>query len=393
MSVKTMRPRLNQEDIVRLMKGASVEDRAHATHKLCRRISSEPLQGEEKAFADQIMGLLAKDAEVLVRRAMAVTLKNSPNLPRDVALKLAQDVETVALPLLQSSPVFTNSDLIELVLNASEAKQVAISGRESLEEAVTNAISEHGCRDAVKTMLSNDGAEISEKGFDTSLRRFKTDHGVHESMITRDWIPPQIAEKLVSLVSGELFDHLVNNHELPPQLAIELASGARERATLDLVEQAGRSTNMERFVQQLQMNGRLTPSMVMRSLCLGHMTFVEWAIAELAGIPHSKAWLMLHDAGALGLKSVFERAALPAGMFLPFKTAISVFHELEYDGLEGDKERFRTRMIERVLTQFQAIPGNDLNYLLEKLDAYRDVRDPAPAERKTASSEKSATAA
>ena len=29
-------------------------------------------------------------------------------------------------------------------------------------------------------------------------------------------------------------------------------------------------------------------------------------------------------------------------------------------------------MIERVLTQFQAIPRDDLNYLLEKLDAYAE---------------------
>lgn len=374
MSVKTMRPRLSQEDIIRLIKGDSVEDRAHAAHKLCRRISSDSLNGEEKVFAEQIMALLAKDAEVLVRRAMAVTLKNSPNLPRSVALKLAQDVESVALPVLQSSPVFTNSDLVELVLNANDAKQVAIAGREGLSADVTSAIAEHGCRNAVVTLSGNDSAEITEFGYTKTIERFKTDAGVHEALISRNWIPPQIAEKLVSLVSGELFDHLVNQHELPPQLAIELAAGARERATLDLVEQAGRSTNVQRFVEQLNLNGRLTPSMVMRALCLGHMTFVEWAIAELAGVPHSKAWLMLHDAGALGLRTIFERAGLPNGMFMPFKTAISVFHELEYDGLEGDRERFRSRMIARVLTQFQAIPANDLNYLLEKLNAYDQFR-------------------
>ncbi len=380
MTIKTMRPRLSQEDIVRLMKGDSIEDRAHAAHKLCRRMSLDPLEGEEKVFAEQIMALLAKDAEVLVRRAMAVTLKNSPNLPRNVALKLAQDVESVALPVLQSSPVFTNNDLIELVLNSSESKQVAIAGRDKLVSEVTSAIAEHGCRDAVVTMAANDGATISEFGFSKTIERFKTDPEVHGALISREWIPPQIAEKMVSLVSGQLFDLLVNNHELPPQLAIELASGARERATLDLVEQAGRSSNVQRFVQQLNMNNRLTPSMVMRGLCLGHMTFVEWAVAELAGIPHSKAWLMLHDAGTLGLRTVFERAGLPNGMFLPFKTAISVYHDLELDGLEGDRERFRSRMIARVLTQFQAIPSTDLDYLLDKLNAYGDVRDKRDAE-------------
>ena len=64
---------------------------------------------------------------------------------------------------------------------------------------------------------------------------------------------------------------------------------------------------------------------------------------------------------------------------MPFKTAISVYHDLEYDGLEGDRERFRSRMIARVLTQFQAIPANDLDYLLDKLNAYDEVRRSADA--------------
>jgi uncharacterized protein (DUF2336 family) len=170
------------------------------------------------------------------------------------------------------------------------------------------------------------------------------------------------------------FDRLVNTHELPPQLAIEIASGARERATLDLVEQAGLSTDPGRFVQQLHLNGRLTASLIMRGLCLGHMNFVEFALAELAGIPRSKAWLMIHDAGTLGLKTIFERAGLPAGMFTAFRMAIEVFHKTELDGGANDRERFRQRMVERVLTQFQAIPKSDLEYLLDKLDALEERR-------------------
>jgi hypothetical protein len=44
------------------------------------------------------------------------------------------------------------------------------------------------------------------------------------------------------------------------------------------------------------------------------------------------------------------------------------------DGGPGDKERFRQRMVERVLTQFQAIPRADLEYLLEKLNALDERR-------------------
>jgi uncharacterized protein (DUF2336 family) len=207
------------------------------------------------------------------------------------------------------------------------------------------------------------------------LKRFANDNDVKGAMVSRASLPMHVTEKLVNMVSGELFDRLVNTHELPPQLAIEIASGARERATLDLVEQAGLTTDPERFVQQLALNGRLTPSMIMRALCLGHMGFVEHALAELAGVPRNKAWLMIHDAGTLGLKTIFERSGLPSGMFTAFRLAIDIYHKTDLDGGEGDRDRFRQKMVERVLTQFQAIPRADLEYLLDKLDALDDARE------------------
>ena len=170
-----------------------------------------------------------------------------------------------------------------------------------------------------------------------------------------------------------MFDVLVNKHELPAQLAIDLAAGARERATVDLVEQAGRSHDMPRFVNQLNLNGRLTHSLIMRALCVGHMAFVEHALAELSGVPHSRVWLMIHDAGPLGLQAVFDRAGFPRKMLPAFRAGVAVYHETQLDGGPNDRARFRARMIERVLTQFQAIPKNDLDYLLEKLDYYSEM--------------------
>ncbi len=369
MSVKAARPYLTPDDIRRLVKGETPEERAQLAHKLCLRIATEPLGADEKLFADEILALVSRDAAELVRRAMSVTLRNSPKLPRSVALRLAKDVDSVALPVIKGSPVFTDQDLIEIVSQASEPCQIAVASRARLRETVTDAIAERGSRNAVRVMAANNGAEISNHGFGTVLSRFDSDSDVHGALVSREHLPVHICEKMVTLVVGELFDKLVSRHELPPQLAIELASGARERATLDLVEQAGRSSDLERFVQQLQLNGRLTPSLVMRALCVGHMSFVEWAVAELAGIPHKKAWLMLHDAGTLGLKTIFERTSLPPGMFKPFRAAIEVYHELDYDMRANDRERFRRRMIERVLTQFQAMPKDDLDYLLDKLDA------------------------
>lgn len=372
MAIASMRPHLSQQDIERLMKGETTEERAGIAHRLCRRIATDPLTDEEHGHAEDIIKILAEDAADLVRRTLAVTLRNSPRLPRHVALQLARDIEEVALPVLEFSPSFTDEDLIELVLAVTEAKQAAIAGREKVNTELCEVISEHGAVEAVARLTTNKGASWTSKAYEHSLRRFPDNDAIKEGIVLREHIPVHIAEKLVSLVSGQTFDLLVNRHELPAQVAIDLAAGARERATIDLVEQADRSHDMAYFVHQLDLNGRLSHSLIMRALCVGHMKFVEHALAELSGVPHNRVWLMLHDAGPRGLAAIFDRAGLPRKLLPAFKAAVSVFHETELDGGPHDKARFRSRMIERVLTQFQAIPKDDLDYLLEKLDIYSE---------------------
>ncbi len=372
MTVQSMRPELSQGDIMRLMKGETSEERASVAHRLCRRIATDVLSDDERIFADEIIQILAKDTAELVRRTLSVTMRNSPRLPHSVAVGLAQDVESVAIPLLENSPVFSDEDLIELVLSVTAAKQAAIAGRAQVSRSLTEVICEHAAEEAVETISGNAGAEMTDQAFEHSIQRFPANQSMHENLVLRDHIPVHIAEKMVSLVSGQVFDLLINRHELPAQMAIDLAAGARERATIDLVEQAGRTHDMPRFVSQLNLNGRLTHSLIMRALCVGHMPFVEHALAELSGVPHARAWLMIHDAGPLGLQAIFDRAGLHRKLLPAFRAAVKVFHELELDGEPNDRARFRMRMIERVLTQFQAIPKDDLDYLLEKLDAYAD---------------------
>ena len=372
MGIATMRPHLSQADIERLMKGETSEERASIAHRLCRRIAADPLTDAERANAEEIIAILAEDAADLVRRTLSITLRNSPRLPRDVALKLARDIEDVALPVLEYSPSFTDEDLIELVLAVTESKQSAIAARARVNSELTNIIAEHGAAEAVGVLARNRGASWSDSAYEHSIRRFPDNDAVKDGLISREQIPVHIAEKLVSLVSGQAFDLLVNKHELPAQLAIDLAAGARERATVDLVEQADRSHDMQLFVHQLDLNGRLTYSLVMRALCVGQMRFVEHALAELSGVPHNRVWMMIHDAGPRGLAAIFDRAELPRKLLPAFKAAVTVYHETELDGGANDKARFRARMIERVLTQFQAIPKDDLDYLLEKLDIYSE---------------------
>ncbi|MDO8322937.1 MAG: pole-localized protein SpbR [Phenylobacterium sp.] len=364
----TTRAALTDEDIRTLVKGATPDERAVAAHKLCRNIDRYELSDEERVQAQEILRVMAADAGELVRRALAVTLKNSTIVPRDVALRLAKDVESISLPMLSSSPVFTDEDLAEIVRLGGPVRQVVIAKRPRVSQTVTNAIVEYGVERAVEAACANDNADFADRALAKVIERFEKSERVLAAVAYRAALPLAVTEKLIDLVSEEVRDHLLNHHALSPDLALEIAMGAKERATIDLVDQAGRAPDVKSFVAHLHKHERLNASLLLRSLAHGHMTFFEWSLAELASVPHHRTWLMIHDAGPLGLRAIYERAGLPARLFPAFRAGVDTFHSMEFDGGARDRERFQERMLQRFLTQPANAAREDVEYLLEKMD-------------------------
>ncbi|MEJ0065555.1 MAG: DUF2336 domain-containing protein [Caulobacteraceae bacterium] len=77
---------------------------------------------------------------------------------------------------------------------------------------------------------------------------------------------------------------------------------------------------------------------------------------------------MVHDAGELGLRAIYERAGLPTRLLPAFRAAVDAFHSLDFDGEHGDIARFQRRMLERFLSQPQSMSREDVDYLLDKMD-------------------------
>lgn len=364
----TTRSALTDEDIRTLVKGATADERALAARKLCGVMGRSSLDEAERTLAADILRIMAADAAELVRKAIAESLHSSPLVPRDVAVKLARDVESVCLPLLSFSPAFSDADLAEIVRLGGPVRQVAVAKRPELSPDVTSAIAEHGGERAVATACANPGAKFAEASLQRVVDRFEASERVLSAVAYRQALPLSVTERLIGLVSDQVREHLIANHAVTPDAALAFASGAAERATLDLVDQAGRAADVKGFVAHLNREQKLTASLLLRALAHGHMTFFEWGVAELAGVPHHRTWLMIHDAGPLGLRAIYERAGLPARLFPAFRAAVDTFHALEFDGGPRDQERFQERMLQRFLTQPQAAAREDVEYLLARMD-------------------------
>ncbi|PVM93041.1 hypothetical protein DDF62_01525 [Caulobacter radicis] len=364
----TTRAALTNDDIRMLVKGATPDERALAAHRLCRKIDRAELSEEERLQAQEILRVMAADAAELVRRALAVTLKTSPLLPPDVANRLARDVESVSLPVISFSPVFTDHDLAEIIRLGGPVRQMAIARRPKLSSKVTGLLVDQAPEEVVAAVCANDNARFSDLALQKALDRFAKSESVLQAVAYRAVLPLSVTERLIDMVGDQLREHILDNHALSAERALEIIVGAKERATIDLVDQAGRTADPKAFVAHLNRAQRLTPSLLLRALAHGHMTFVEWGLAELAGVPHHRTWLMVHDAGALGLKAVYERAGLPSRLFPAFRAGVDAYHGMEFDGRPGERERFQEHMLQRFLTSSQAVSRDESDYLLDKLD-------------------------
>jgi uncharacterized protein (DUF2336 family) len=357
---------LSQADVDRLLVDSSVQPRVEVACKLGPSIDRSNLTDAELRSVQDIVRIMAQDVEEAVRAALSKSLRHSKRLPHDVALSLASDVESVALPILTHSPVLTDEDLVELIIRDSAVKQAAIAARPEVHDPVSAALVMRGDEAVVTVLMKNAGARVSEQSLIKAIDRFPHSDSVKEGIARRDTLPIAVTERLIVMVSDRLQQYLVVHHSLSPAVATEVILQSRERATLDL-SGGLHGRDLEELVVQLHRSGRLTPTLVLRALCIGDMAFFEAAIAAMAAVPIENVRLLIHDTGRRGFAAVYEKSGLPSDLFPIFRAATDVIANTKFDGEPHDMERFRARVITRLLTQFEDFDQDNLEYLVTKL--------------------------
>ena len=116
-------------------------------------VSIDLLSVAERDTVEQIFRLMVRDAELRVREALALHLKDNPMIPHDVAVSLARDAERVSVPLLQTSDVLTDVDLIEIIHGRTNPDILkAIAERHSVASGVADELVQKGNADVLLQM-------------------------------------------------------------------------------------------------------------------------------------------------------------------------------------------------------------------------------------------------
>ena len=364
--------KLTTSDVSRLANDPSPGARVDTAVKLAEEFASGRFSEAELKLAENIFRLMVKDAEVRVREALSANLKHNPNVPRDVAVTLAQDIDPVSLPILSFSEVLTAQDLLDIIsTQGSLSKMDAIAGRHTVPASVADALVDKGNEHIVAKLMGNTGADITETTMHKVVDKFGDSEVVQGQLVYRTSLPITVSERIVTRVAEHLRTHLLTKHKISADMAFDLVLQTRERATASLAMGVA-DESLAALALQLKDNQRLTGSLILRALCVGNVRFFEHAIAALSGLPLANARMLIHDSGGNGLKAIWGKTGMPQGLFTAIRAALDVVMQTELDGRELDAERHSRRIVERILTKYESFgvefAHDDLEYLLGRVN-------------------------
>ena len=328
---------------------APAGERAEATRALARAWLISDLSEDDRAAAEGALLMLLDDPSPLVRQAMAEVFARSAEAPAGIVQALSLDQPSIALPVLEHSPLLIDADLVDIVATGNDDMQCAIARRINLPASVCAAIAEVGTPAAALELIENAYAELAPFSWDRIVERHGHLAAIRESMLVLEGLPAATRIALVAKLSDTLAQFVVARNWLSADRAGRIASEARERSTVNIAVRS-HGEEMCDLVRHLRATGQLTAGLILRALLSGNLTLFDTALSELSGLAQDRVSALLHDRGGAGVQALLIRAGLPESTFAAFRAALEASHEIGYVDTVGGVARLQRRMVERVLT-------------------------------------------
>jgi uncharacterized protein (DUF2336 family) len=328
---------------------APAGERAEATRALARAWIISDLSEQDRAAAAGALLMLLDDPSPLVRQAMAEVFARSLEAPGAIVQALSLDQPSVALPVLEHSPLLIDADLVDIIATGNCMTQCAIARRVNLPASVCAAIAEVGSASAALELIENPNAELAPFSWDRIVERHGHLAAIRESMLVLEDLPAATRIALVAKLSDTLAQFVVARNWLSADRAARIASEARDRSAVNIAARS-RGEDMSGLVRHLRATGQLTAGLILRALLSGNLELFDHALAELSGLPPARVSALLHDRGGASLQALLTRAGFPQSTFAAFRVALEASQESGFVDTPASAARLRRRMVERVLT-------------------------------------------
>jgi uncharacterized protein (DUF2336 family) len=177
-------------------------------------LAEETISLVDRRAAEEIAHALAMQALERVRHELSLAIRNAKTLPKKLALQLAHDVDAVAIPFLELTEVFSDSEWRSLILTISRRARIAVAQRESISEAIALPLAELGDGDVVRVLIENPKAPMGGGVCPIILKRFETDTEILDHLAQREDLLTDIVVELISLVSEAMRRKLESRYRI-----------------------------------------------------------------------------------------------------------------------------------------------------------------------------------
>lgn len=365
------KPHLTSQDVKNLSSKPQLDTKAVVAQKVSAYYNGATVTPKGMKLAEDIFRIMVRDVEVKLRQVLAESLKNCHNLPDDIVSSVIRDTDTVAIPFIKYYADLNNDDLIKILNIPSVNKQKAVAQRLNLPNEISAYIIEKCPEEVVGVLISNETASIHEKTYTSIVEKYSESEEIKKRLVFRTELPTSIIEKIANSLSEELKKRLIMAHNLPANLVTDIVEEVKEKTTLRISEDYSSDKQIEELVHQLYTANRLTPNLVVRSICMGDLKFFEYALVYLSNTPIIEVRKILFNTSVdFMIRNLLRKAYIPKTMFPAVFSALKVIKEIRFDCRKNNRHSFAHKVIERILTYSptnEELSEEDINYLISKI--------------------------
>jgi uncharacterized protein (DUF2336 family) len=150
----------------------------------------------QRRQAEDLFRTAVYDHEPLARSVLAENLKRMTAVPHDILLSLARDEAQVARPILRSSPLLDDDDLVEIAREGTRAHRLAIAERDALSARVAQTLCASRDPQVIRALLANDSAALPEPLLHGILDALDDAPGIVDAMTRRHLLPASVSNSL-----------------------------------------------------------------------------------------------------------------------------------------------------------------------------------------------------
>ena len=370
---------LNKE-VQELMTNPSAEKRNEITNKISNYFSNDIFNEAERKIAVEVIRLLAKDSEVKVRKTLAHNLKFTKNIPSDIILDLANDIEEVSTPILEFSSVLTQENLIEIVKSCEHlAKLIAIARRNDISEQLSDTLVDTDKEEVVESLMNNSEAKISIETLNKTIEKFAKSGVIMEAMVSKAHVPYVIIEKIMTLVSDEIKKKLTEKYKIRENVAKQALDKTQEDNVLDFLITNNDKAQKKDLVDYLFSNDKLTHSILLRALCKGDIYFFVIGLAKLSNMEYSEVEQIIFKEGVTSFSALYKKANMPKGSFDAVNIILRFILQEAIDGVVQNMNGLADRLIIKIIEGGYDTKVNMMKYFMllikSKVDSLDQIND------------------